>query len=90
MQSSSGLKIMGLPSGTRLRSVPGKREIQLTLEVVGGSGKLYWLLDGQQIEQAKQSKRQTFKISGSGQHSISVIDSAGRDDSMVFWVDELR
>lgn len=90
MQSSSGLKIMGLPAGTRLRSVPGKREIQLTLDVVGGSGKLYWLLDGQQIEQVKQSKRQTFKISGSGQHSISVIDSAGHDDSMVFWVDELH
>jgi penicillin-binding protein 1C len=90
LQSGNGLKIMGLPSGTRLRSIPGKRDIQLSLDAIGGSGKLYWLFDGQTMKYAKDTKRALFKISGSGQHSISVIDSAGNHDSVMFWVDEVH
>ncbi len=79
---------MGLNQGSRLRTAPGKQNVIVTLDAVGGSGQHYWLLDGKQTENANGKKRQSFIINTAGAHSITVIDAAGHVDSVGFVVDK--
>ncbi|MFC3178499.1 penicillin-binding protein 1C [Undibacterium amnicola] len=82
------IKLMGLNQGSRLRAAPGKQNVIVSLDAVGGSGQHYWLLDGKQTENANGKKRQSFIINTSGAHSITVIDAAGHVDSVGFVVDK--
>jgi penicillin-binding protein 1C len=82
------IKLMGLNRGSRLRTAPGKQNVIVTLDAVGGSGQHYWLLDGKQTENANGKKRQSFIINTAGAHSITVIDAAGHVDSVGFVVDK--
>lgn len=82
------IKLMGLNQGSRLRTAPGKQNVIVTLDAVGGSGQHYWLLDGKQTENANGKKRQSFIINTAGAHSITVIDAAGHVDSVGFVVDK--
>lgn len=81
------IKLMGLKNGTRLKPTPGRTQMLVTLDAVGGTGTHYWLLDGQQLASAGRSASQTFSLASPGMHSISVVDSAGHYDSVVFEVD---
>jgi penicillin-binding protein 1C len=83
------IKLMGLKNGSRLRTAPGKSQIVVTLDAVGGSGFHYWLLDGKQVAGAGRGATQTFALSQAGTHTISVVDAAGHDDSVVFDVDRI-
>ncbi len=85
--SAGSIKLMGLKHGSRLKPAPGKQHMVVTLDAVGGNGKHYWLLDGQQVAGAKA--RQLFTVSSAGLHSIAVVDSAGHYDSVMFEVDRL-
>lgn len=85
---AGGIKLMGLNSGSRLRATPGKSAVLVTLDAVGGSGRHYWLLDGQQTENANGKKRQSFMIDSPGAHHITVIDSLGHVDSVRFTLDK--
>lgn len=80
------VRLMGLRNGSRLRAVPGRQQVRVTLDAVGGTGRHYWLLDGRQIA-AGIAKKQSFSLGGAGAHSIAVIDAAGHVDSVVFDVD---
>ncbi|MBC3806347.1 penicillin-binding protein 1C [Undibacterium seohonense] len=82
------IKLMGINQGSRLRNAPGKSDVTISLDAVGGTGQHYWLLDGKQTENANGKKRQSFIISTSGTHSITVIDAAGHVDSVSFVVDK--
>jgi penicillin-binding protein 1C len=75
---------MGLRDGSRLRTAPGQKEVKVTLDAVGGSGKLYWLLDGQAVPGS--GRRQALVLPG-GVHSIAIIDSAGHYDSLQVTID---
>ncbi|MBR7801580.1 penicillin-binding protein 1C [Undibacterium fentianense] len=81
------IKLMGLNSGSRLRAAPGRSDIPVTLDAVGGSGQHYWLLDGQQRSSGLK-KRETFVLNTAGEHSITVIDAAGHVASVQFSVDK--
>jgi len=80
----ANIKLMGLRNGSRLRRAPGQKEVKVTLDAVGGSGKLYWLLNGSALEGA--SRRQTLTLP-SGPHSIAIIDASGHYDSLHITVD---
>lgn len=82
------IKLMGINSGSRLRPAPGKQDVIVTIDAVGGSGQHYWLLDGKQTDKASGKKRQSFVINSAGVHSITVIDAAGHVDSVAFSVDK--
>nr|WP_314861788.1 penicillin-binding protein 1C [uncultured Undibacterium sp.] len=87
INSVGSIRLMGLNQGSRLRTVPGKSDIQVSLDALGGSGQHYWLLDGRQVAQG-QKKRQTFIVNTAGAHSITVIDAAGHVASVSFNVDK--
>jgi penicillin-binding protein 1C len=80
----ASVKLMGLRDGSRLRAAPGQREVKVTLDAVGGSGKLYWLLDGQALPGA--GRRQALVLPA-GAHGIAVIDAAGHYDALQVDVD---
>jgi penicillin-binding protein 1C len=80
----ASVKLMGLRDGSRLRTAPGQKEVKVTLDAVGGSGKLYWLLDGQAVPGS--GRRQALVLPG-GAHSIAIIDSAGHYDSLQVTID---
>lgn len=90
LNAVGSIKLMGLNKGSRLRAAPGKQDVVVSVEAVGGSGQHYWLLDGQQSATANGKKRQSFVINSSGNHSITVIDAAGHVDSVGFVVDKLH
>lgn len=90
LNAVGSIKLMGLNRGSRLRAAPGKQDVIVSLEAVGGSGQHYWLLDGQQSATGNGKKRQSFVINTSGNHSITVIDAAGHVDSVGFVIDKLH
>jgi len=81
------IKLMGLKHGSRLKPAPGRQQMIVTLDAVGGNGTHYWLFDGQQVAGGKP--RQIFSVNSAGLHSIAVVDSAGHYDSVLFEVDRL-
>ena len=87
INSVGSIRLMGMHQGSRLRTVPGKHDIQVSLDAVGGSGQHYWLLDGRQVALG-QKKRQIFIVNTAGPHSITVIDAAGHVASVSFSVDK--
>ncbi|MEC5384587.1 penicillin-binding protein 1C [Uliginosibacterium sp. H3] len=92
LQASSvgSVKLMGLQDDARLRPTPGKKNLVVKLEAVGGTGRNFWLLDGQQVEPARGKKQQEFTLTSEGAHSIAVMDAAGHYDSVSFRVDGIR
>lgn len=82
------LKLMGINEGSRLRAAPGLNHVEVSVNVIGGAGLHYWLLNGKQIGQASGKKNQVFRINESGKQSITVIDSKGHYDNVQFTVDE--
>jgi penicillin-binding protein 1C len=87
--SVGSIRLMGLSNGSRLKAAPGKTQLVVTLDAVGGTGLHYWLLDGHQIATGSSRTRQSFTLGGAGMHSIAVIDAAGHYDSVVFEVDRI-
>ncbi|MDB5813681.1 MAG: penicillin-binding protein [Rhodocyclales bacterium] len=85
--SVGSIRLMGLREGSRLRPTPGSRTLVVTLDAVGGTGRHFWLLDGQQIDPGRGGVRQRFTLASEGEHSISVMDAAGHYDSVSFKVD---
>jgi penicillin-binding protein 1C len=78
-----GIRLMGLRNGSRLRAAPGQLAVNVTLEAVGGNGRNYWLLDGKPVASAANGgKRQVLALSGSGAHTVAVMDAAGHYDSL--------
>ena len=45
--STGSLRIVGVEDGATLQPVPGARDLSVNVEVLGASGPVYWLLDGQ-------------------------------------------
>lgn len=81
---SSGLRLSGLSPGSLIRSAPGQVQALVTVQGVGGNGTLYWILDGAMIKAAPAGIAQTIKLSRNGAHTLTVMDDAGRYDSVSF------
>ncbi|WP_420227448.1 hypothetical protein [Pigmentiphaga litoralis] len=52
----------------------------------GGSGAVWWLLDGQPQQQAPGAAAVTLKLRENGKHAVTAMDEAGRYDSVSFTV----
>lgn len=86
-QTSQQVRLIGLQTGSRVRPVPGQKQVRLSLEAVGGQGQHYWLLDGKLVWRSANHKAGNLLIDSAGQHSIAMIDSAGHYASIDFWAD---
>ena len=80
------LKINGInPNSTLTPSYGGATLPEITTTATGFNGKLHWFLNGQW-----QSEGQVFVLTAlkAGRHRLSVIDSAGQMDEVVFRVEK--
>ncbi|WP_373563491.1 penicillin-binding protein 1C [Pigmentiphaga litoralis] len=82
----SGLRIEGVDTGAQLLPVPGGRDITVGVRALGGSGTVWWLLDGQPQQQSPGTAAVTLKLRENGKHAVTAMDEAGRYDSVSFTV----
>lgn len=82
----AGLRIEGVDTGAQLLPVPGGREITVGVRALGGSGAVWWLLDGQPQQQAPGAAAVTLKLRENGKHAVTAMDEAGRYDRVSFTV----
>ncbi|MNQ41018.1 penicillin-binding protein 1C [compost metagenome] len=83
------LSIVGVREGDQLRRPSGSAEpLRLKLSALGGSGRLWWFLDGAPITAtaADESFDQLFRRSG--RHQLSVLDEAGQTARLEFAIAE--
>lgn len=85
VQESAGrLRIMGLAADAQIRPVPGQQQAVLTVSSVGSREAVYWLLDGRLLRRADAQQPQRVPVQEAGAHTLTVMDSAGRYDSLGF------
>ncbi len=79
--------ILGLESDMVIRPPGAGSEFPtITLEAAGGTGKLFWLLDGELIRESDIAEPALYRFSRSGRRRLTVMDLAGNFDSMEFIV----
>ncbi len=84
---SGALRITGLQDGATLQTVPGARDLQVRVDVLGTSGPVWWLLDGQALSEAPEAgASKQLRFTSSGLHSLTVMDEGGRFDRRTFRV----
>jgi penicillin-binding protein 1C len=83
-EDSAGLRLTGLDSGSLIRAVPGQHQALVTVRGVGGSGTLYWLLDGTLVAAAPAGNAQNIRLSTDGAHVLTLMDETGHYDSVSF------
>lgn len=77
-EGDGGLRINGLTPGSVLRPAPGQQSARVSLQLLGASGTVWWLLDGHLLRAAPARANQVIDVASAGAHSLSVIDAAGR------------
>ena len=86
-ESNTGsIKLQGIAAGAQIRPAPGKTAAQLDLRAAGGSGSLYWLLNGKLLRTAPADQGQRIELRDNGEHTITVMDAQGRYASARFVV----
>lgn len=83
------VKIAGLADATVLRrSGPNAAAPQIELDALGGSGKLYWIINGRHIPSAKVQQKFSYRFDTPGIYRVSVTDDKGNHDSLTLKVIE--
>ncbi|GAA5178439.1 penicillin-binding protein 1C [Niveibacterium umoris] len=77
-ESDGGLRINGLTPGSVLRPAPGQTHARVSLQLLGGSGTVWWLLDGRLLRTAAAGASQVVDVASAGAHTLSVVDAGGR------------
>jgi penicillin-binding protein 1C len=74
----SRLRIAGLESGAVLRPTPQATRISVTLSAVGGSQRVYWLIDGRYSQVSRSTAPVRIVFTENGTHAITAFDPEGR------------
>jgi len=80
------MRLQGIAANALIRPAPGNHEAILDLRIVGGIGRIYWLLDGQQVAQGKTGQSQRITLNSNGTHRITALDEQGGFASARFTV----
>lgn len=80
------IKLQGIADNTQIRPAPGGHEAVVDLRAAGGTGQLYWLLDGRQVAHGDAGKTQRVTLHENGMHSVTVMDDQGGYASARFTV----
>ncbi|MBV0934667.1 penicillin-binding protein 1C [Marinobacterium weihaiense] len=78
------IRITGIENGSRIQLPPGRRVLEVDLQVHGSQGRLNWYLNGEPLESEREGAFFTLKLSRSGFYHLSVVDSHGNTDAMRF------
>ena len=76
------LRIVGVSNGETIRRAGNGPAPELRLEARGGHEELIWLLNGRQIGRLPAGNALRQKFSNAGHYQITVMDDAGRYDSV--------
>lgn len=82
-QYSETVRILGLEHNMILRPPGSQTELPtITLQASGGSGKLYWLMDGELIRETEPTGAALYRFTRTGRQRLTVMDIAGNFDSL--------
>jgi len=77
------IRITGIEPDTVFRPPGAQTELPtITLQAQGGRGRLYWLLNGELIQQAGIGQTRLYQFKRPGQHQLTVMDLAGNYDAL--------
>ena len=74
----AGLRIAGLESGAVLRPAPQSHRIAVSLSAVGGTQRVYWLIDGRHSQVTRGTAPLHVVFTENGTHAITAFDADGR------------
>ena len=80
------LRILGVNAGARLQLAPGQDGLALELEFrsQGGSGPLWWFLNGQPLAQTAADEPLRHRFNQHGPQQLSLLDSSGQTALLEF------
>ncbi|GAB2891067.1 penicillin-binding protein 1C [Uliginosibacterium flavum] len=84
--NTGSLKLQGIARDAQIRPSPGKNVAQIDLRAAGGTGTLYWLLDGKLLRAAAADQGQRIELRENGEHNVTVMDAQGHYASARFMV----
>lgn len=82
---AQALVISGLRDGMTLRPAPGSGDagrVRVRARAQGGSGEVWWLLDDRLLATSRPGQATTLEFSGTGEHRVVALDSAGHHASV--------
>jgi len=82
----AGVRLEGLDAGAILRPVPGRDRIEVELRALGADGALWWMRDGRPARRADDARAVSMTFTENGPHTVTVMDEAGRYDTVRFTV----
>lgn len=78
------LRLGGVANGSVLRPVPGMRQVALDVDVQGAEGEVWWMLDGRVASHGAAGHPFNLVLAHDGRYTLTVMDTHGRHDSVVF------
>lgn len=78
------LIITGIIDHQVLKPLPGKTELTLPLNSIGGYGSRWWFLDGQLVAELSADKNLSLTLSAKGKHNLLLLDESGQIDRIAF------
>ncbi|MDF2864450.1 MAG: pbpD 2 [Achromobacter mucicolens] len=78
------LRLGGVANGSVLRPVPGMRQVALDVDVQGAEGEVWWMLDGRVASHGAAGHPFNLVLAHDGRYRLTVMDTHGRHDSVVF------
>jgi penicillin-binding protein 1C len=77
------IRILGIEPDTVLRPPGAQTDLPtITLQAQGGSGRLYWLLNGELIYQTGVDEIRLYQFKQPGRYQLTVMDLAGNYDAL--------
>lgn len=81
------LKITSLDNNAQLRNPPdSQQDLSVNLQAQGGSGALFWFVNGQPVNRIASRAVMTYRFAKSGQYLISAVDQMGQSDQIALMV----
>lgn len=79
------LSVVGVKEGDRLRRPANSVEpLRLRLSALGGSGRLWWFVDGQPVAETAAEAAFEHSFSRNGRYQLSVLDETGQTAKVQF------
>ncbi|MGN7614646.1 hypothetical protein ACQZV8_21465, partial [Magnetococcales bacterium HHB-1] len=84
LQTTTPLKILGLPRQSILHPLPDKRTLPLRLTTTPQQGPLYWRINQKKIHRTQNNQPLHLELTQPGAYRITVINEQGHFDSIQF------
>jgi penicillin-binding protein 1C len=83
------LRISGLGEGSRLKPVPGQRDVKVTVHAQGdgaSSSTVHWLIDGQSAARSRVGEAVQLRFGHDGRYRVTALDGRGHHHAVVVTV----